>query len=140
MSRSTSSRKQHSERLRLTMPLSVSNFLLAVTLFLAFSLSNAQVPIVDTCTCSPTDFAFRLNFTATCDESDVIPSDAIQRVRCIVSDPVFQPVEPDVATVITQIDILEFGRNLTLLSSTTYRGPYDDGDTFDFTRCVEYVM
>lgn len=80
-----------------------------------------------------------LNFEGTCEESNVVPSDAIDRTRCIVSDTLFQPVFPEVPTVITQIDILEFGLNLTMLSSTTYRGPFDDGDTFDFTRCVVYL-
>ena len=51
-----------------------------------------------------------------------------------MSDELFQEITPDVPTVITQIDVLEFGLNLTLLSETTYRGPYDDGDMFYFTR------
>jgi len=126
------------------MPLSIASSLRTILLFVAVSVALGgdeprQVPGTDACTCSPTAFTFTLNFGGTCDMSDVVPTDAIERVRCIVSDQAFQPIDPDVPTVITQIDILEFGLNLTLLSETTYRGPYDDGDMFEFTRYVGYA-
>lgn len=111
-------------------------FLVAVSSARADGDEGRQVPGTDACTCSPPDFTFTLNFGGTCDTSDVVPSDGIERVRCIVSDEVFQPVDDEVPTVIDQIDILEFGLNLTLLSETAYLGPYNDGDMFDFTRYV----
>lgn len=92
-----------------------------------------QVPGTESCTCSPPDYTFTLDFNGDCDDSDVVPSDAIARVRCIVSDERFQPIADEIPTVITQIDVLEFGLNLTLLSETTYPGPFVDGDMFDFT-------
>jgi hypothetical protein len=92
-----------------------------------------QVPGTDSCTCSPTDYTFTLNLNGKCDDSNVVPSDAIGRVRCIVSDDQFQPIDDDIPTVITQIDVLEFGLNLTLLSETSFPGRFNDGDMFDFT-------
>jgi hypothetical protein len=92
-----------------------------------------QVSGTDSCTCSPTDYTFTLNLNGKCDDSNVVPSDAIGRVRCIVSDDQFQPIDDDIPTVITQIDVLEFGLNLTLLSETSFPGRFNDGDMFDFT-------
>lgn len=97
------------------------------------SQQGRQVPGTDSCTCSPTDYTFTLNLNGDCEENDVVPSDAIERVRCIISDEGFQIIENDVPTVITQIDVLEFGLNLTLLSETSYPGRFNNGDMFDFT-------
>jgi hypothetical protein len=47
------------------------------------------------------------------------------------------PVSPEIPVTVTSIVILEFGLALTELSRTTIRGPFRDGDSFEFPSIIE---
>lgn len=117
--------------------ISLPSFLQTIVLFSAVSCAQSgEVPGTDACTCSPPEFTFTLDFEGNCGSNTVVPSSSISRVQCSVTDELFQPVNDEVPIVIDEINVLEFGINLALLSDTAYLGPYTDGDDFDFTRCV----
>lgn len=63
-------------------------------------------------------------------------SDSIERTTCVVSGRDFMPVSPDIPVNITSIVILEFGLTRDLLSRTTLPGPFDDGESFEFTSII----
>jgi hypothetical protein len=105
-------------------------FLLAIV-----SSAMAQVPGTVACTCSPTMFTFTLNFLGTC-PGEVMASDSIERTSCVVSDRDFMSVSPEIPVTVTSIVILEFGLALNELSRTIIPGPFQDGESFEFTSII----
>ena len=108
------------------------SFWSVVLSFLALSLTNAQVPGTDICSCSPTSFTFTINLDGTC-PGDVATGGGIERVTCVVSNLAFQPVENETPVVIRNIDVFEIGPDLSLLKQERFPGTDEDGFTFTYT-------
>lgn len=103
--------------------------------------ANAQIPGSDLCSCSPTVFAFTLNFAASCPgnlvnaDGDPI-NDAINDQSCfttVVSD------NPDnrQPVIVDTVTILELNMD-AVINSTTLRGPFEDGDVITYASISSY--
>lgn len=103
--------------------------------------ANAQIPGTDLCSCSPRVFTFVLNFALECpgnlvdDDGDPI-NDAINDHSCfttIVSEDRenLQPVIVDTVT------ILELNM-MSVINSTTLRGPFEDGAVITYSSISSY--
>lgn len=114
----------------------------ALALAVLISAANAQIPGIDLCSCSPTVFAFTLEFSASCpgtlEGADGNPiNNGINDLSCfttVVSD------NPDnrQPVVVDTVTILELNMD-AVINSTTLRGPFNDGDVITYASISSYA-
>ena len=129
--------RQQQENSILTMDRLLSILLLLVVALLASSLvANGQEIGTELCACSPRSFEFQLDFSLTCPPINITIGNAVEATSCLVSPFGNQNVDDLVPVSVENIDVLELGQNLRVVSQTDIDQVFNDGDTFMYTSIV----
>jgi hypothetical protein len=97
--------------------------------------TDAQVGVT-ICACQPDFYEFTLNFTLTCDDTDITSElPGINDTTCRVSPVSSQNVTDEVPVVVTSVQILELGPppKYPILFETTFPLQLSDGGKFNYT-------
>ena len=106
-------------------------------LLLLVGTTSAQ-PDAGVCACAPYSYGFTLDFSSTCDRSDLVPDDGISSVFCEIA-PFGGPgtnITDLVPAVVDFIDIIEFDQDFNVVVQFPVSGPLFDGDMFSFESIV----
>ena len=109
---------------------SLATIIRFVGLFTLSRFVNAQIGTT-ICVCSPAVYEFRLNFTATCENTALI-GDGILTSDCGIESFQNLNVTDKVPTTAGSIDIIELDADLVLLTQSSRFGTFNNGDVVRF--------
>lgn len=108
---------------------------------------------IDLCACTPTTYTFQLNFTALCNDTNIVAGSSsgsnnrsstgegnsgIIDVACFVTEQTeeAEPVDDVIPVAVSTIDVLELNEDLDVLEQTQYADDFRNGDTFTYTSVM----
>lgn len=95
--------------------------------------ASAQSVGTDICACQPSVYTFKLDFSLKCTESTVA-GPGINNTACIVtSRNQNENVTNPFPVTVSEVQVLELGRNLKVVGNSVYSGTYFDGDEISYT-------
>lgn len=84
---------------------------------------------MDLCACTPRSYEFTLDFSLTCDQSNIVAGPGIIATFCLI--------DPDlILDEVSIIEIKERDQSSSTLPGTEVEGPLYDGDTFTYTSAT----
>mmetsp|Transcript_8567 Transcript_8567/g.18703 ORF Transcript_8567/g.18703 Transcript_8567/m.18703 type:complete len:316 (+) Transcript_8567:141-1088(+) len=108
----------------------ISTISLLAALLVSLRITNGQDIGSEICSCSPSSYQFKLDFSLVCPPVNITESNAVQATYCLASPFGNQGVQDLVPVAIENIDILELGQSLRVIAQTKIDDELVDGDTF----------
>eukprot|EP00536_Pseudo-nitzschia_multiseries_P013574 jgi/Psemu1/290938/fgenesh1_pg.588_\ len=110
-----------------------STITLLAVLLLSSRTTDGQDVGSEICNCSPSSYEFQLDFSLVCPPVNITIGNAIEATSCLVSPFGNLNANNDLVPVaVENIDILELGQNLRVLSQTKIDDRLVDGDIFTY--------
>lgn len=95
--------------------------------------SGGQQIGVDVCSCAPSTYEFKFDFSLFCPPINITQGDAVIDTSCLVSPFQDQTVGDLVPIAVQEITVMELDQNLDNLYQEIIRGSFKDGDTWSYT-------
>lgn len=108
----------------------ISTISLLASLLVSLRITNGQDIGSEICSCSPSSYEFKLDFSLVCPPVNITEGNAVQATSCLVSPFGNQDVPDLVPVTVENIDILELGQSLRVIAQTKIDDELVDGDTF----------
>ena len=109
-------------------------FAVVGALALLFNSASAQVGVT-ICGCQPAVYEITLNFTLTCDDTDVL-GPGINETACVTSKETDEDITDFVPVLVTDIQFLELNQALATLQQEPRTGAFRQGDVVRYTSVL----
>jgi hypothetical protein len=111
--------------------------LLSAAILVFLSRGAAQQIGTDICGCQPATYTFTLDFSLTCEETNV-EGPGINDTACLTEIRGQEEVPPEdlVPVSVQNIQIFELDQNMKVVAQTVRTGTFTDGDTFTYTSII----
>lgn len=110
----------------------MNKLLSSAFLLSALLVASSQEIGTELCSCSPSSYEFKLDFSLTCPPVNITIGNAIEQTSCLVSPFGDPEVENLVPVAVESVDILELGQSLRVIAQTDIDTTLGDGETFTY--------